>query len=886
MTAEPNARRPLAGITSIRVKLGLLVVASTVAVLVVAAIGRRAGVPTLVSGPVTIAAALGATRWLARGMVTPLQDMTRAASRMAGGQWSERIDVTSADEVGTLARSFNAMAEDLATQDEQRRALIATVSHELRTPLAAQRAVLENLADGVVAPDERTLGTALAQAERLSDLVNDLLDLSRIDGGAGRLALARVDVAQLLIACVAEAELRPRDVRHVVTVTPESLSVTADRARLTQVIVNLLDNADRHSPAGGVVRVDARVDGSDWVLDVRDDGPGIPPEQRHRIFQRFGSTDPTSGGSGLGLAIARWVVEMHGGRIDALDAEAGAHLALRLPRTPVFPSSKPSPSPAASADTPAPRAAAAPAVVAHAATGRHTPSSSPTQESTMSSAVAPTVPSVPSVPPAAPRPDFWGRFWPERHCGPQVAILAAAAGVGIIGSVLLPLMNGVGLAVSLVMGLGGSLAFVVGRAWRSPWALAVWALCLVAVSVFTLRAEPGLAVLGLVLATPLFMSAFTKARTIVGLLISGLAWVLAAIRGLPLLGRTLGRLSARRNLWAVLRAGALTVLGVIVFGALFASADAIVGSWAKALVPDWQWSELTLRAFLWTFITGLTLTACYVALNPPAADPDPDLALTPRPAKHRFEWLVPAGAVLVLFVVFLAAQASALFGGKEHVLRTTGLTYAEYARQGFGQLVVVTLLTTVVLALIRWFASEQTAADRSIKRGVVLTMTALSLLVVGSALHRLWLYQEAYGFTTARITAALAEGWLALVVILVGAAAAGWSWAWAARVALFSASALAVALPLVNLDARVVELNAARYEATGKVDVDYLSQLAPDGSAAIVANFPREMAACALTGTSTSTDDSWTSWNLGRERMARAQAQVGTPTGVCPTAYR
>lgn len=504
----------------------------------------------------------------------------------------------------------------------------------------------------------------------------------------------------------------------------------------------------------------------------------------------------------------------------------------------------------------------------------------------MSSAVAPTVPSVPSVPPAAPRPDFWGRFWPERHCGPQVAILAAAAGVGIIGAVLLPLMNGVGLAVSLVMALGGSLAFVVGRAWRSPWALAVWALCLVAVSVFTLRAEPGLAVLGLVLATPLFMSAFTKARTIVGLLISGLAWVLAAIRGLPLLGRTLGRLSARRNLWAVLRAGALTVLGVIVFGALFASADAIVGSWAKALVPDWQWSELTLRAFLWTFITGLTLTACYVALNPPAADPDPDLALTPRPAKHRFEWLVPAGAVLVLFVVFLAAQASALFGGKEHVLRTTGLTYAEYARQGFGQLVVVTLLTTVVLALIRWFASEQTAADRSIKRGVVLTMTALSLLVVGSALHRLWLYQEAYGFTTARITAALAEGWLALVVILVGAAAAGWSWAWAARVALFSASALAVALPLVNLDARVVELNAARYEATGKVDVAYLSQLAPDGSAAIVANFPREMAACALTGTSTSTDDSWTSWNLGRERMARAQAQVGTPTGVCPTAYR
>ena len=495
------------------------------------------------------------------------------------------------------------------------------------------------------------------------------------------------------------------------------------------------------------------------------------------------------------------------------------------------------------------------------------------------------VPAVPSVPPAAPRPDFWGRFWPERHCGPQVAILAAAAGVGIIGAVLLPLMNGVGLAVSLVMALGGSLAFVVGRAWRSPWALAVWALCLVAVSVFTLRAEPGLAVLGLVLATPLFMSAFTKARTIVGLLISGLAWVLAAIRGLPSrthprpaqrppqrLGRPAGRRPdrpGRHRLRCALR----------------------LGGCDRRLLGQGAGPGLAVeRAHPARFPVDLHHRADPHRLlrRPPPAGrrPGPGLALTPRPAKHRFEWLVPAGAVLVLFVVFLAAQASALFGGKEHVLRTTGLTYAEYARQGFGQLVVVTLLTTVVLALIRWFASEQTAADRSIKRGVVLTMTALSLLVVGSALHRLWLYQDAYGFTTARITAALAEGWLALVVILVGAAAAGWSWAWAARVALFSASALAVALPLVNLDARVVELNAARYEATGKVDVDYLSQLAPDGSAAIVANFPREMAACALTGTSTSTDDSWTSWNLGRERMARAQAQVGTPTGVCPTAYR
>ena len=190
--------RPLDRLSSIKVKFGLLVGLSILAAVLVAEIGSRAGVPLWLTLPVTVAAALGITQWLARGMTSPLREMTHAATRMATGDHSERVTATSADEVGRLARAFNTMAADLAASDHHRRQLLATVSHELRTPLTAQRALLENLVDGVVRPDDATLQSALAQSERLSDLVGDLLDISRIVGGAVVLNLGRVVVADLV----------------------------------------------------------------------------------------------------------------------------------------------------------------------------------------------------------------------------------------------------------------------------------------------------------------------------------------------------------------------------------------------------------------------------------------------------------------------------------------------------------------------------------------------------------------------------------------------------------------------------------------------------------------------------------------------------------------
>ncbi|MGL5817519.1 MAG: HAMP domain-containing protein, partial [Phycicoccus sp.] len=128
-----NTDRPLDSVASIKLKLGLLVGASVLAALLVTAVGESAGVPLWTSAPVTLAAALVVTLWLARGMTSPLVEMTGAAAAMAGGDYTRRVTATSSDEVGMLARAFTAMAADLATADQQRRELVATVSHELRT---------------------------------------------------------------------------------------------------------------------------------------------------------------------------------------------------------------------------------------------------------------------------------------------------------------------------------------------------------------------------------------------------------------------------------------------------------------------------------------------------------------------------------------------------------------------------------------------------------------------------------------------------------------------------------------------------------------------------------------------------------------------------------
>ena len=282
-----------------------------------------------------LVAALVVTQILAHGMTSPLREMTSAAQAMATGDYSRRVRSTSRDEIGQLATAFNQMAEDLEADDRYRRELIGNVSHELRTPIAALQAVLENVVDGVAIPDQATMRSALAQTERLGELVADLLDLSKLEGGAVPLRRETFELEPFLDDVVRQASSPTRPLWVDVDVVPAGLRAVADTARLHQVITNLVDNAARHGSPDSPVRIRARTDprGGELILDVHDDGPGIPVADRSRVFERFARGGAQDGGTGLGLAIARWAVELHAGRIEVLDTPSGCCIRVALPQT-------------------------------------------------------------------------------------------------------------------------------------------------------------------------------------------------------------------------------------------------------------------------------------------------------------------------------------------------------------------------------------------------------------------------------------------------------------------------------------------------------------------------------------------------------------------------
>ncbi len=299
-----------------------------------------------------IAVALGLVtlQVMAHGATVPLREMTVAAKAMARGDYTRRVRATSRDEVGELATAFNQMAADLAAADRQRRELIANVSHELRTPITALRGLLENIVDGVSDAEPETMRTALTQTERLGRLVSELLDLSRVDAGVVPMARASIDIRTFLADVVREATVNAdgagHDVRFVVAAP--AIHIEGDRERLHQLFANLLDNAARHSPPGGTVTVRAERHEADVVVTIVDEGEGIPPADRDRVFERFTRGERAAdGGTGLGLAIARWVVQLHQGTIAVVDPakpptgttaqsphRGGCHIRVTLPLRP------------------------------------------------------------------------------------------------------------------------------------------------------------------------------------------------------------------------------------------------------------------------------------------------------------------------------------------------------------------------------------------------------------------------------------------------------------------------------------------------------------------------------------------------------------------------
>ncbi len=282
-----------------------------------------------VLGTAVIVALLGLL--LARGVTRPLAQLTQAATRMADGKYRQRVPVRTKDEVGRLAEAFNEMAAalerdmgELRHQESLRRELAANVSHDLATPLTAIQGFTEALLDGVIQDErqrEETLRVIGKEVVRLRRLVDDLSHLSRMESPRLMLDLAPLNLASLVdeTLAVLQPEFEARGVSAHNLLDSRTPLVRADTDKLTQVLLNLLDNALRYTPSGGSISVSALAEAGKLRVLVRDTGTGIAPEHLQRIFDRFYRADVSrnmaTGGSGLGLAIVKAIIEAHGGTV-------------------------------------------------------------------------------------------------------------------------------------------------------------------------------------------------------------------------------------------------------------------------------------------------------------------------------------------------------------------------------------------------------------------------------------------------------------------------------------------------------------------------------------------------------------------------------------------
>ncbi len=284
----------------------------------------------LISGALSLALGTFLSLIIASSQSKPLRRITTAVTQFAQGNLASRIPVQGKGEIAALAQSFNTMAEDLSRLEESRRSFVASVSHELRSPLTCIRGYIEGMQDGTIPPEEQGpyLEIVLQETNRLTALVNDLLDLSRIESGKVALKPEVFDINELARLSVIKFERRieEKNLNVEVHLREEPLLVRADRDRIAQVLTNLIDNAIKFLPEGGLLALSAREAGRECLVSVRDNGPGIAQEDLPYIFDRFYKADKahTSGmGTGLGLSIVKKILEQHGQDIRVSSSKGG-----------------------------------------------------------------------------------------------------------------------------------------------------------------------------------------------------------------------------------------------------------------------------------------------------------------------------------------------------------------------------------------------------------------------------------------------------------------------------------------------------------------------------------------------------------------------------------
>lgn len=467
------------------------------------------------------------------------------------------------------------------------------------------------------------------------------------------------------------------------------------------------------------------------------------------------------------------------------------------------------------------------------------------------------------------------RIWPlnTMAAAPRRLLVLALVAGGAASEFWRPSVLSVGYLVVGVMVFGIAYGTAERRPTRGEWLGITVTLALLTVP--ALLAAKWLGVLCILTAWLVGWSTLAGGRTwtavITGLLLPSLlpARVIGwARRGIPEGEFTwLARLRPAR----VGVVAALTVFLTLVFGSLFASADPAFARLIDSLIPEWNLSEFRARAVVFSIVLSFVLFGGYLVRFAPKLD-----ALAPQPMRPlpKWEWAVPLAVLDVLFIGFVAVQATVLFGGHAHVLETEGLTYAEYARQGFWQLLWVSALTLLVLSGVIRVAGRQAVSDRRLLRILVGILCATSVVVVISAIHRMWLYQQAYGFSVQRLVVITIELWLGAVFVLVAVAGVRMAGRWLPRAILMAGAVALLGLAATNPERLIAERNIDRYEQTGVLDTGYLLRLSPDIEPAL-ARLPEAMRTCAIYRDDDS--DPWYEFNLSRWR-----APHGVLSNECP----
>lgn len=416
---------------------------------------------------------------------------------------------------------------------------------------------------------------------------------------------------------------------------------------------------------------------------------------------------------------------------------------------------------------------------------------------------------------------------------------------------------------------------------RAGWALAT----ILLLGVGTIRDAGWLFLLCVLTALLTGTLAVSRARTLGGMGMAVIMMAPAAVKGIEWV--TYGVTSALRRRRAVaggdamrtVAAGAVGMALVVVFGALLSSADPAFSRLVSDLMPNMDDLSL-LRGFIVFLVTGAMMIAgAFLMVNPTRYGQVATPAVRPV---RRVELVLPIGALIALFALFSVVQLTIFVGDEAYVRRTAGLTFAEYARGGFTQLAIVTVLTLLVMMVAIHIAPRQTRADRGMLRLLLVALSACALVIVASALRRMWLYEQAYGFTRWRISVSACELWLGALFVLITIAAVRLRADWVPRAGFAVGVAVLLGLAALNPDRLIASESVDWYERTGIIDLHYLRTLSADAADAFE-GLPEEIRACVLRDIveNAREEGDWTEYNLSRESAKRLDLPEGTLSGTC-----